>query len=56
MPAKNDRQRRALAAKFGWEWVKEHHFDVVNPEVYENNRAMGMTHNHPKKRRHKRRR
>jgi hypothetical protein len=27
MPAKSDRQRRYLYAKFGAEWVKRHHFD-----------------------------
>lgn len=27
MPAKSQAQRRLLNAKFGHEWVKEHHFD-----------------------------
>jgi hypothetical protein len=27
MPAKSDRQRRYLYAKFGAAWVKRHHFD-----------------------------
>lgn len=40
MPAKNRAQQRALAAKFGWGWVQEHGFDVINPTAYENNRAM----------------
>jgi hypothetical protein len=29
MPAKSESQRRYLAAKFGPEWMKRHHF--VNP-------------------------
>ncbi len=27
MPAKSSAQRRYLNARFGHEWVKEHHFD-----------------------------
>jgi hypothetical protein len=27
MPAKSEAQRKLLNAKFGHEWVKEHHFD-----------------------------
>jgi phosphoglucomutase len=29
MPAKSDRQRRYLYAKFGAAWVKRHHFERV---------------------------
>ena len=29
MPAKSEKQRRALYAKFGSDWVHKHHFDVV---------------------------
>lgn len=54
MPAKNRRQQKALAAKFGWEWVQEHGFDVVNPQAYENNRAMRADEKpkHKKRRKH----
>ena len=55
MPAKSRAQQVALIAKFGIEWVREHHFDVINPQAYENNRVMGMTHNRPKKKHKKRR-
>jgi hypothetical protein len=29
MPAKSRRQQRYLFAKFGEEWVKQHHFDKL---------------------------
>jgi hypothetical protein len=29
MPAKTQKQRRFLEAKFGHQWVKAHHFDKV---------------------------
>ncbi len=52
MPAKNRKQQEALAAKFGWEWVQEHGFDVINEHAYENNRAMRATED-PKPKHHK---
>lgn len=57
MPAKNRRQQKALAAKFGWAWVQEHGFDVINPDAYENNRAMRAEdkpkhHKKPRRRHH----
>ena len=56
MPAKNRKQQEALAAKFGWDWVVEHGFDVINPDAYENNRAMREENAKPKHQRTKRRR
>jgi hypothetical protein len=32
MPAKSNKQRRYLEAKFGHEWVKKHHMDKVAPK------------------------
>ncbi len=29
MPARSEKQRRALIARFGIEWVRRHHFDKV---------------------------
>ena len=56
MPAKNRKQQRALAAKFGWDWVEEHGFDVINADAYENNRAMRAEEQKPKHRKKPRRR
>ena len=56
MPAKNRRQQKALAAKYGWTWVQDHGFDVVNAQVYENNRAMRAADEPSKHQRTKRRR
>lgn len=32
MPARSERQRRFLHAKFGHAWVKKHHYDKVVPK------------------------
>ena len=32
MPARSQKQRRALYAKFGAKWVKQHHFHRVVPK------------------------
>lgn len=57
MPAKTRRQQEYLIIHKGIEWVRDHGFDVINPQAYENNREMrrGMkaaNHRH----RHKKRR
>ena len=56
MPAKNRKQQKALAAKFGWDWVQEHGFDVINADAYENNRAMRAEDAKPKHHKKPRRR
>jgi hypothetical protein len=35
MPAVSEKQRRYLYARFGKEWVKRHHFDVVRAAIKE---------------------